>query len=109
LINKNRLRVLGARQEVLDKLFAESRSALSKVTADKQNYKKLLKNLILQSLYTLMEPVVLVQAREEDYPAVEEAIAEAKKEFQTTIKKDIECTIDKTTPLPKDRYYIHSC
>lgn len=47
-INKSRLRVLQARQQMLDELFDEARSKLTSVSKDKSQYPALLKDLVLQ-------------------------------------------------------------
>lgn len=50
-----------------------------------------------------MEPVVLVQAREQDYDLVEKAIAKAAVEFEAHAFK-VTATINKQSPLPKESY-----
>lgn len=48
LANKSRLRILNARQQVLDDIFDKARKKLPEVQNDKANYRKLLKDLILE-------------------------------------------------------------
>ena len=48
--NKSRLRILNARQEVLDSIFEEARKRLPEIQKDKQKYQSVLKNLILEVL-----------------------------------------------------------
>ena len=47
-LNQARLKVLQAREQTVDTLFAEAKQRLSQVTANKDKYKALLENLILQ-------------------------------------------------------------
>src|SRR5579871_6063651 len=54
--NKNRLRVLGARQELLDDLFEGARKKLIEATKDKTKYQTVLKALTLEGMYALNEP-----------------------------------------------------
>src|ERR1700712_115761 len=60
--NKSRLKILSARQELLDDLFEQSRKKLGSVTKDKKKHQELLKNLILEGLYPLNEPKIEVRA-----------------------------------------------
>src|SRR6478609_8616366 len=46
--NKTRLKVLGARQELLDSIFEEARGKLAEGVKDKKKYQAILKGLILQ-------------------------------------------------------------
>ena len=48
ITNKSRLRILNARQEVLDSIFEDTRKRLPEISKDKQKYQSLLKNLILE-------------------------------------------------------------
>ncbi|KAH8550736.1 ATP synthase subunit [Umbelopsis sp. PMI_123] len=93
-INKSRLRVLQARQQMLDELFEETRSQLTSVSKDSSKYPNLLKDLVLQGLYSLMETNVKVQCRKEDVPLVETAIAEAVKAYEESMGEKINATID---------------
>src|SRR4051812_44361788 len=72
--NKTRLRVLGARQELLDDIFESAQQRLSDATKDKKKYEATLKGLILEGFYALNEPELQVRARKADYKIVEKAI-----------------------------------
>lgn len=48
VLNKQRLRVLAARQEVLDDIFEEARKQLSSISKDQAKYTNLLEQLLLQ-------------------------------------------------------------
>lgn len=101
LINKNRLKVLATRQQVLNDLFAETKANLKSISQDSAKYSNLLKNLILQGLFRLMENTVLIQAREQDYATVEAAIKEAVVIYSA--KSGLaapQVVIDKEHPLP---------
>jgi V-type H+-transporting ATPase subunit E len=102
--NKSRLKVLSARQELLDELFEESRTKLGSVTSDKKKYKALLKDLILECLYPLNESKIQVKSKKKDYSLVKEAIAEAEKEYKSKTSKDVSVTLDEANPLAEDSY-----
>jgi V-type H+-transporting ATPase subunit E len=48
ITNKSRLRILNARQQVLDSIFESARQKLPEIQKDKEAYGKLLKKLILE-------------------------------------------------------------
>ena len=48
ITNKSRLRILNARQDVLNAIFDDARKNLANIQMNKDNYKQLLKNLILE-------------------------------------------------------------
>jgi V-type H+-transporting ATPase subunit E len=102
LANKTRLKVLSARQELLDDLFDEARSKLGDVAKDKAKYEEICKGLILEGLYALNEANAEVRARKADYDVVKKAIEAAKKEYKENMKKDVQVTINEKDPLPED-------
>lgn len=48
VLNKQRLKILAARQEVLDDIFEEARNQLSSIAKDQGKYSKLVEQLLLQ-------------------------------------------------------------
>lgn len=97
--NKTRLRVLSARQSLLDELFEEARGKVAKA-AERQDYDKILKGLILEGMYLLHEPKIAIRAKKADKDKVENAIKEAAKEYKQNMGKDIEATVDEKNPVP---------
>lgn len=104
--NKTRLKVLGARQEMLDNIFEEAEKKLADGAKDKSKYQKVLKGLILEGFYALNEPTLQVQARKKDYDAVKKAIDEASKEYKKEVGKDIEGKIDEENPIAEGSYVL---
>ena len=102
LANKTRLRVLSARQELLDSLFEKARGQLGGATKDKAKYAEIVKNLILEGLYALNEPNIKVRARKQDYDAVRKGIEGASKTYKDTVGRDVNITIDESSPHPED-------
>lgn len=99
LANKTRLKVLSARQELLDDLFERARKRLVDATKDKDRYRMVLKDLILEGAYTLSEDKVLVRARKEDYELARAAIDEAQREYKDKVQKDVEMVVDEENTL----------
>lgn len=105
LANRTRLRVLSARQELLDDLFQEARGQISGIAAkDAKKYQEVLKALILEGAYALNEPNVDVRARKKDKDAVKKAIGEAEKDFKVAVGKEVKINLDEEEPLPDDKY-----
>ena len=100
--NKSRLKVLSARQELLDDLFERSRTKLGSVTKDKKKYAELLKNLILEGLYPMNESRVQVRAKKSDFDQVKSAMEAAQKEYKSKTGKDVKLELDESNPLPDD-------
>ncbi|KAF4345972.1 v-type proton ATPase subunit E [Fusarium beomiforme] len=99
--NKTRLKVLGARQELLDNIFEEAQKKLAEGAKDKGKYQKALKGLLLEGFYALNEPELQVRARKKDYDVVKKAIDEAAKEFKKELGKDVTAKIQEDDPLPE--------
>ncbi|KAJ2380759.1 V-ATPase V1 sector subunit E, partial [Coemansia sp. RSA 2603] len=99
LINKSRLQVLQARQEMLETVFSDAQQALAKVPEDKEKYQKMLVQLCVQAFVQLNDRRVNVRGRKADLDviktAVEEAVAIYKKDG-----KDITATVVEDSPLP---------
>ena len=99
VLNKQRLKVLQARQAVVDDIFEEARQSLAKVAADEKQYSALLVRLLLQGLLKLMAKEVTVSAREKDYELVKKAIDEAVKQFKDKSGIQANVAIDEDKPL----------
>lgn len=101
LANKTRLKVLSARQELLDELFEKARNQLAGYRDDKGKYEGMCKGLILEGLYALNEDKVEVRARKGDYDVVKKSIEGAKKEYKEKLGKDILIELDEKNPQPE--------
>lgn len=99
--NKTRLKVLGARQELLDAIFGAAEKRLGEATKDKAKYQAVLKNLMLEGFYALNEGKVAIKGRKQDYDVLKKAIGDACKEYKENVGKDISAEIDEANPLPE--------
>lgn len=99
--NKSRLRVLSARQELLDRLFEDAGKKLGDVAKDKSKYQGIMKNLILEGAFALNEDKLQVKVRKADYDLTKKAIDEAQSEYKKKVNKDVAITIDESDPLPE--------
>lgn len=104
LANKTRLKVLSARQELLDELFEKARDKLASYSEDKGKYEDMCKGLILEGLYALNEDKVKVRARKADYDTVKKAIGGARKEYKEKLGKEVTIELDEKNPQPEGSY-----
>ncbi|KAG9237067.1 vacuolar ATP synthase subunit E-like protein [Amylocarpus encephaloides] len=100
MANKTRLKVLSARQELLDSIFEAAEKKLGDATKDKGKYQGILKNLMLEGFYALNEPKLQVRGRKQDYDVLKKAIDGACKEYKEKTKKEISASIDEAHPQP---------
>ncbi|KAI0476152.1 ATP synthase subunit [Xylariaceae sp. FL0804] len=98
--NKTRLRVLAARQELLDAIFegAAGRLADSARDADQD---AVLQGLLLEGMYALSEPEIAVRARAADLDLVRGAAQKAEEEYKKETGKESKVKIDEGNPLPE--------
>ncbi|EPE25724.1 vacuolar ATP synthase subunit E [Glarea lozoyensis ATCC 20868] len=99
--NKTRLKVLSARQELLDSIFEQAEKKLTDATKDKGKYTTILKNLMLEGFYALNESKVQVRGRKADYDLLKKAIEQASKEYKEKVGKEISVSIDEENPQPE--------
>lgn len=97
LANKQRLRILSARQELLDQLFEDANKKLSDTASkDKKKYEKVLTNLILEGLYALVnEKKVTLKCRKKDDDLVKKAADAAKEEYKKNMDREVDVQLDK--------------
>ncbi|CAJ0646871.1 5551_t:CDS:2 [Entrophospora sp. SA101] len=93
---------LQARQQLLDELFLDTRNQLQKVTQDKDRYSTLLKDLILQGLYQLMDENVTVIIRKCDLGLIEDAIKISSDLYKESTKLPIKIEVSKENYLADD-------
>lgn len=98
--NKIRLKVLGARQELLDSIFEDAQKQLADGAKDKGKYQKVLKGLILEGFYAMNEDELQIRAKKKDYDLVNEAIEEAAAEYKKSLGRDTTAKIHEEDPLP---------
>jgi V-type H+-transporting ATPase subunit E len=98
--NKARLKVLGARQEMLDEIFGAAEKRLAEGSADKEKYEETLAGLVLQGFVALHEPEIQIRARAEDNEIVGRAIEKAEKAYKEKTGNDIKGSIVEDDPLP---------
>ncbi|KAK9491332.1 ATPase, V1/A1 complex, subunit E [Lipomyces doorenjongii] len=99
ITNKTRLRVLAARQEVLDDVFEEASKQSFEISNDSNKYCVLLKDLILEGAFVLYESTITVSAREKDYDLIKKAIPIVEDEYKEAAGFAVNITINQAQPL----------
>ncbi|KAF9157731.1 V-ATPase V1 sector subunit E [Actinomortierella ambigua] len=101
-INKSRMTLLVARQQMLDNLFAEARTKLLDVAKDEKRYRKFMHDALLQATYRLLEAEVAVQYRKEDKKVLESVVPEVKKQYEDLTGQTIVILLVENDHLPAD-------
>ncbi|OCT50615.1 V-type proton ATPase subunit E [Cladophialophora carrionii] len=104
MANKTRIKVLSARQELLDKLFEEARKKLADTGSKSKNYEEVLKGLMLEAMYLLAEKKVSVRCRKVDKDKVQSAAKKASEEYKKHMGSESEVVVDEKDWLPEDSY-----
>lgn len=102
IANKTRLKVLAAREEILDDIFEKAKEELQSISKDSKNYKVVLESLIEEGLYSLYEPKVVVKVKKSDVKVAKEAIDQAAKNFEEKAKFPVEVSVDEESFLSDD-------
>ncbi|PON44323.1 ATPase, V1/A1 complex, subunit E [Parasponia andersonii] len=85
-LNASRIKVLQAQDDVVNSMKDVASKELLNVSRDHHVYRKLLKDLIVQSLLRLKEPAVLLRCREADLDLVESVLESAAEEYANKAK-----------------------
>lgn len=101
MANKTRIKVLSARQELLDQLFEEARKKLADAAKGK-NYDEVLKGLILEGMYMLCEKKVGLRCKKADKDKVQAAAKKAAAEYKEKLGMEVDAVIDEKEWLPAD-------
>ncbi|KAK9143919.1 hypothetical protein Syun_013319 [Stephania yunnanensis] len=80
-LNASRIKVLQAQDDLVSSMKEEAAKELLRVSSDHHLYRRLLRDLIVQSLLRLKEPAVLLRCRKEDLELVESVLDAAKDEY----------------------------
>ena len=97
LMNQARLKVLRARDDLITDLLNEAKQRLSKVVEDTTRYQVLLDGLVLQGLYQLLEPRMIIRCRKQDFPLVK---LQCKKQSPCTKLQPKETLMSRLTRRP---------
>lgn len=101
LANKQRLKILGAKQQLLDGLFEDAQKKLAS-EGGKRDYEAVLKGLILEGLYAMNEKKVTLRCRQKDSDIVKKAAEKASKEYKEKMGgREVEVSVDEKERVPE--------
>jgi V-type H+-transporting ATPase subunit E len=101
-VNKSRLKLLAARQQVLADLLSEASTKMQNISKS-PGYDDLLKKLILQSVYQLMDPNILIKLRQKDIDIGKKVLGQVISEYTKAFpNQDLKIEID-SDYLPQER------
>ncbi|MBZ3873912.1 V-type proton ATPase subunit E 2 [Sciurus carolinensis] len=92
--NQARLKVLRARDDLISELLSDAKLKLSRIVADPKTYQDLLDKLVIQAMLQLLEPVMIVRCRPQDFPLVETAVQKAIPEYKKVTQKNVDIHMD---------------
>ena len=89
-INKARMKKMNYRNDLMGKLIEEAIEVIKNEIADPQNdeYKDVIKNLIMQNMMQLLEKKVRLKCRERDYNMISEVLPEIEEEYAAIMKNE---------------------
>ncbi|KAH3666226.1 hypothetical protein OGAPHI_004415 [Ogataea philodendri] len=102
IANKTRLKILATKEEALEAIFKDAGEELAKLSHDAAKYKPLLKLLIEEGLFALMEPAVTVRVKKSDVALAKEVIPEAEKDFESKSNISAKVSLDESSFLNED-------
>ena len=110
-MNKLRLEKLKVKIDCVNSVFEDAKTQLvKKIKSNPEEYKKILKDLLVQGFIRLLDDKVNVLCKKEDFDVVKSLIEEAKNEFLEKLKKEakksaqienLEVTLDEKYFLPE--------
>jgi len=92
--NKSRLRVLQAREQLLQDLFSEAREKIVGLSSSTGSYSQFLESLIVEGLLRLMEPEVIVSSRKKDGALVEIAVNNGVQQYREISGRDVKVAVE---------------
>ncbi|XP_034948612.1 V-type proton ATPase subunit E [Chelonus insularis] len=102
MLNQARLKALKVREDHVKTCLDEARKRLSQVAHDRAKYSEILKLLIVQGLYQLMEHNVVLRVRQVDLPLVESFLDEISAIYKDISKKEVVIKVDQDNFLPAE-------
>jgi len=99
-LNQSRLKILKSRDDAVQGVIAEAHARLRSLSQNPEQYKKLLKDVIVQGLLKLSEAEVQVRSRKADQGLVSAILNEANNEYTKKSGKTCKLSLDNQHFLP---------
>ncbi|EDV34050.1 uncharacterized protein Dana_GF20699 [Drosophila ananassae] len=102
MLNQARLKVLKVREDHVSSVLEDARKRLGEVTKNQSEYKTVLTKLIVQGLFQVMEPKVILRCREVDVPLVRDVLPAAVDQYKKSMNQNVDLVIDEKDFLSAD-------
>ncbi|XP_043652761.1 V-type proton ATPase subunit E [Drosophila teissieri] len=102
MLNQARLKVLKVREDHVSSVLDDARKRLGEVTKKQSEYQTVLTKLIVQGLFQIMEPKVILRCREVDVPLVRDVLPTAVEQYKAQIQQNVDLFIDEKDFLSAD-------
>eukprot|EP00298_Acanthocystis_sp_HF-20_P021675 c281_g1_i1.p1 GENE.c281_g1_i1~~c281_g1_i1.p1 ORF type:complete len:232 (-),score=90.41 c281_g1_i1:327-1022(-) len=107
-INQNRLKVLKAREDVVNQVVERARAQIAQYSTG-DGYKSLLQKLIVQGCLTLQEPKVVIRCRKSDEKIVRGVLTTATQEVEEKSGLKVELNVNTQNYLPEGGEGPNAC
>ncbi|XP_068711803.1 V-type proton ATPase subunit E-like [Montipora foliosa] len=101
-LNQSRLKTLKAQDDHIKSILDDAVKRLGEVTKDTSRYEQVLRGLITQGLFQLLEPAVSIRCRQQDLNIVKKVKEASVEDYKNSTKKTTEVTVDEQSFLPSD-------
>lgn len=101
-LNQSRLKTLKAQDDHIKSILDDAVKRLGEVTKDTSRYEQVLRGLITQGLFQLLEPAVSIRCRQQDLNIVKKVKEGSVEDYKNSTKKTTEVTVDEQSFLPSD-------
>ncbi|XP_017114697.1 V-type proton ATPase subunit E [Drosophila elegans] len=102
MLNQARLKVLKVREDHVSSVLDDARKRLGEVTKKQTEYQTVLTKLIVQGLFQVMEPKVILRCREVDVPLVRDVLPSAVEQYKAQMNQNVDLFIDEKDFLSAD-------
>ncbi|XP_037729899.1 V-type proton ATPase subunit E [Drosophila subpulchrella] len=102
MLNQARLKVLKVREDHVSSVLDDARKRLGEVTQKQTEYQTVLTKLIVQGLFQVMEPKVILRCRQVDVPLVRDVLPSAVEQYKAGIQQNVDLFIDEKDFLSAD-------
>lgn len=102
MLNQARLKALKVREDHVRNVLDEARKQLISSVKDVNRYRDILSKLMLQALFQMMEPDVLIKTRESDASLVSSIFPDVLVKYKEASGKDLQLKLDTENYLPGD-------
>jgi V-type H+-transporting ATPase subunit E len=107
-INQQRLRVLKHREEHIAAVIDEAKARLATLAKDQNLLNKIMRGLVTQCLYQLLEENIELKVRKADVQTLKQVLPEATTKYKEATGRDVKITVNENDFLPDDQIGVEA-